>query len=352
MAYLRKNMAIDLGTTSVLCFTRSQGVVLNEPSVVAFDSFSNEIVAVGAEAKRMLGKTPGNIIARRPLKDGVIADYPSTAKMLDYFIHKAMGRSLLSPDVVICVPSEATQVQKRAVVQAAKAAGVHSVYLIEEALAAAIGSGVDISEPGGHMIVDIGGGTTDIAVISLGGIVVSRSIRVAGNAFDQAILRYIRDHYNLIIGDSSAEELKIQMGSGASDGMEETMEVKGRSLDDGLPKSIYISSTEMAEALRPSLMTIVDAVHDLLSNTPPELAADLYDRGILLTGGGSLIKGLDRLLHDRISIDLHHPDHALTAVVRGTGSSLNWLKKWNPSDELFSESTRQQIIQREELRRR
>lgn len=352
MAYLRKNMAIDLGTTSVLVYTRARGVVLNEPSVVAFDTFTDQIVAVGTEAKRMLGRTPGNIIARRPMKDGVIADYPATEKMLDYFIHKTIGRSLLNPDVVVCVPSGATQVQKRAVVQAAKEAGAHSVYLIEEALAAAIGSGVDISEAGGHMIVDIGGGTTDIAVISLGGIVVSKSIRVAGDRFDQDILRYIRGHYNLVIGENTAELVKMAMGSGSVDGMEDTMEVKGRSLSDGLPKSVYVSSTEIAEALHPALSEIVDAVHDLLSNTPPELAADLYDRGILLTGGGSLIKGLDRLLHDRVAIEIRHPDHALSAVVRGSGLALNWLKKWNPSDEVFSESTRRQIIQREELRRR
>lgn len=352
MAYFRKNLAIDLGTTSVLVYSRARGVVLNEPSVVAIDAYTDKIVAVGQEAKDMLGRTPGNIVAMHPLKDGVIADYRSTERMLKYFIHNAGGRSLLRPDIIICVPSQATQVQKRAVIQAAAAAGAHSTYLIEEPLAAAIGSGVDISDPGGNMIIDIGGGTTDVAVISLGGIVVSRSIRVAGTECDKAISDYIRKKYNIVIGDRTAEDIKINLGSSVQGELDETLEVKGRSLIDGLPVHVFVSSKDIAEALDRPLERIVDTVHQVLADTPPELASDLFDRGVLLTGGGSLVKGLDRKIHDRIGIEVKYSDNPITAVVRGTGRALSWIKKLNTGDEIQSENVRNQIAKRESLRKR
>lgn len=352
MAYFRKNLAIDLGTTSVLVFSRARGVLLNEPSVVALDVYTDKIVAVGQEAKDMLGRTPGNIVAMHPLQDGVIADYRSTERMLKYFIHKASGRSLLKPDIIICVPSQATQVQKRAVIQAATAAGAHSAYLIEEPLAAAIGSGVDISDPGGNLIIDIGGGTTDVAVISLGGIVVSRSIRVAGTECDQAISNYIRQKYNIVIGDRTAEEIKINLGSSLNAEMDETLEVKGRSLIDGLPVHVFVSSKDIAEALDKPLEKIVDTVHQVLADTPPELASDLFDRGVLLTGGGSLVKGLDQKIRNRIGIEVKHSENPVTAVVRGTGRALSWIKKLNTGDEIQSENVRNQVAQRESLRKR
>jgi rod shape-determining protein MreB len=352
MAYLRKNLAIDLGTTSILVFSRVKGVVLNEPSVVAVDTYTDEIVAVGQEAKEMLGRTPGNIVARRPLRDGVIADYKSTERMLKYFIHKASGKSLLGPDVIVCVPSQATQVQKRAVIQAASASGAHNIYLIEEPLAAAIGSGVDISDPGGRLICDVGGGTTDIALISLGGIVICKSIRVAGDGFDQAISRYIRDRYSMIIGERTAEEIKIAMGSPEMRDVEGKIEVKGRSISDGLPVHAFVTFEDFEEALAKPIKQIVDTVREVLAETPPELAADLFDRGILLTGGGSLIYGLDESIHEATGVEVVHVDHPISAVVRGTGRALSWINRLKPGDEILSESTRRQIVDRESLRKR
>lgn len=352
MAYFRKNMAVDLGTTSVLVFSRAQGVILNEPSVVAIDSYTDKIVAVGQEAKEMLGRTPGNIIAQRPLRDGVIADYRSTERMLKYFIRKAGGKTLLRPDIIVCIPSQATQVQKRAVIQAATAAGAHHTYLIEEPLAAAIGSGVDIADPGGNLIIDIGGGTTDVALISLGGIVLSQSIRVAGDECDRAIREYIRRKYNIVIGERTSEEIKIRLGSSVNEGFEETIEVKGRSLQDGLPVHVYVSSMDIAEALSEPIERIVDTVHQVLSDTPPELASDLFDRGVLLTGGGSLLRGLDAKIQSRIGIEVRYSDNPVTAVVRGTGRALAWIKKLNPGDEILAENTRRQIMSRESLRKR
>lgn len=352
MAYFRKNMAIDLGTTSVLVFSRSKGVILNEPSVVAIDTYTDKIVAVGQEAKDMLGRTPGNIVAVRPMRDGVIADYRSTERMLKYFIRKASGRSLLGADVIICIPSQATQVQKRAVVQASAAAGTHNTYLIEEPLAAAIGSGVDIADPGGSLIVDIGGGTTDVALISLGGIVISKSIQVAGDEFDKAISNYIRSKYNIVIGERTAEAIKIRIGSSNATGMEETIEVKGRSLTDGLPVHIYVSSTDINEALTPVIERIIDTIHQVLAETPPELASDLFDRGILLTGGGSLIKGLDDRIQERVGLEVKYVENPITSVVRGTGRALSWIRKLNPGDEILAENTRKRIMNREMLRKR
>lgn len=350
MAYFRKTMAIDLGTTSVLVFSRSQGVLINEPSVVAIDTFTDKIVAVGQEAKEMLGRTPGNIVAKRPMRDGVIADYRATEKMLKYFLHKAGGRTLLKPDIIVCIPSQATQVQKRAVVQASIAAGAHNTYLIEEPLAAAIGAGIDIADPGGNLIVDIGGGTTDVAVISLGGIVISKSIRTAGDAFDKEISEYIRRKFNIIIGERTAEDIKIAVGSSA--GNEETIEVKGRALGDGLPVHVYVSSQDISEAMERPIRQIVDTVHEVLSETPPELAADLFDRGVLLTGGGSLIRGLDTSIEQRLGIEVKYAENPITAVVRGTGKALGWISKLNPGDEILSENTRRQIRTRENLRKR
>lgn len=350
MAYFRKNLAIDLGTTSILVYSRSGGVILNEPAVVAVDTYTDRIVAVGQEAKEMLGRTPGNIVARKPLKDGVIADYKSTERMLKYFIRKAGGRSLLRPDVVICVPSQATQVQKRAVIQAA-ASAAHNTYLIEEPLAAAIGAGVDISDPGGNLIVDIGGGTTDVALISMGGIVVSRSLRVAGDECDAAISDYLRRKYNIVIGERTAEDIKIRIGSTAN-ASEETVEVKGRSLQDGLPVHVYVSSADVAQALEEPVSKIVETIAQVLAETPPELSSDLFDRGILLTGGGSLIRGLPERIRDRIGIEVHCAENPLTSVVRGTGRALAWIRRMNPGDEVLANNTRRKIMERETLRKR
>lgn len=352
MAWLRKNLAIDLGTTSVLVFTRAEGVKLQEPSVVAIDMYTDEIVAVGEEAKKMLGRTPGNIVARRPMRDGVIADYHSTERMLSYFLRKTIGRSLLRPDVIVCVPSQATQVQKRAVIQAAEAAGAHHTYIIEEPLAAAIGAGVDIADPSGTLVVDIGGGTTDVALISMGGIVLSESIRIAGDEFDEAIAQYVRRKYAVVIGERTAEEIKMALGSVQRTDAPERVEVKGRNIADGLPNRVYLSAANLDEALAPHLDAIVDTVHRILSETPPELAADLYDKGILLTGGGSLVRGLDRRIRERIGIDVHYVDQPVTAVVRGTGKALFWMRRLKTGDDVRSDATRQQVIKKEILRKR
>lgn len=351
MAYFRKTFAIDLGTTSVLVFSRSQGVLLNEPSVVAIDSYSDSILAVGQEAKDMLGRTPGNIIAHRPMRDGVIADYRATEAMLKYFIRKSSGRTLLKPDVIICIPSQASQVQKRAVLQASSAAGSHNTYLIEEPLAAAIGCGLDISDPGGHLIVDIGGGTTDVALISLGSIVLSKSIDVAGDEFDQSITDYIRHKFNIVIGEKTAEDIKIKVGSSLQE-TEDTIEVKGRSLIDGLPVHVYISSRDIVDALERPIKTIIDAIHEVLMHTPPELSADIYDRGILLSGGGSLIRDLNSHIEERLGVDVHYAEHPITAVVRGTGKALSWISKLKSGDEILSENTKKKIQQKESLRKR
>lgn len=352
MAYFRKSLAIDLGTTSVLVYSRAHGVLLNEPSVVAIDSYTDKIVAVGQEAKDMLGRTPGNIIAMRPMRDGVIADYRSTERMLKYFIRKAGGRSLLGPDVIVCIPSQATQVQKRAVVQASTAAGAHNTYLIEEPLAAAIGSGVEIGDPGGNLIVDIGGGTTDVALISMGGIVLSKSIRTAGDEFDEAISNYIRRKFTMMIGERTAEEIKIAAGELANAEGNPQLEVKGRSLTDGLPVHGYVTEEDLNLALADSIRAIVDAIHEVLSDTPPELAADLYDRGTLLTGGGSLIHGLKESIEQRTGIEVKRVDQPITAVVRGTGRALAWIKRLNSGDEILANQTRNQVINREKLRKR
>ena len=330
--FFSNDMAIDLGTANTLVYVKGEGIVLNEPSIVAIHQADNTVLAVGKEAKAMLGRTPGNIVAIRPLKDGVIADFDVTEKMLSYFIRRVhRRRALVRPRIVIGVPSGITQVEKRAVRDSAMQAGAREVYLIEEPMAAAIGAGMPITEPGGNMVVDIGGGTTEVAVISLSGIVYSRSVRIAGDEMDEAIVQYIRKNYNLLVGERRAEEIKIKLGSAYPMGGERrTMEVKGRDLIDGIPKTIVIGDDEIREALREPIMTIVDAVRTALERTPPELAADIVDKGIVLTGGGALLKGLDLLLRQETNLPITVADDPLSCVALGTGKvldELNLLKK-------------------------
>lgn len=321
--FFRSDIGIDLGTASVLVYIKGQGVVLQEPSVVAIDKNTNKLLAVGEEARRMLGRTPGNIVAIRPLKDGVISDYEVTQRMLKYFIDKASGKSFMRPRIVVCVPSGVTEVEKRAVIQASTQAGGRKAYVIEEPIAAAIGAGIDITEPNGNMIIDIGGGTTDVAVISLGGIVVSKSIKVAGDTFDEAISKYIRKKYNVIIGERSAEQLKIEIGSAYARPKEQIAEIRGRCLMTGLPKLIKVSSTEMLEALEEPVTSIAEAVHAVLENTPPELAADISDQGMVMTGGGSLLNGLNKLIQERTGIVVRIAEEPVSCVAIGTGKSLD-----------------------------
>ena len=325
--FFSNDMAIDLGTANTLVYVKSEGIVLNEPSIVAIHQADNTVLAVGKEAKAMLGRTPGNIVAIRPLKDGVIADFDVTEKMLDYFIRRVhRRRALVRPRIVIGVPSGITQVEKRAVRDSAMQAGAREVYLIEEPMAAAIGAGMPITEPGGNMVVDIGGGTTEVAVISLSGIVYSRSVRIAGDEMDEAIVQYIRKNYNLLVGERRAEEIKIKLGSAYPMGGERrTMEVKGRDLIDGIPKTIVIGDDEIREALREPIMTIVDAVRTALERTPPELAADIVDKGIVLTGGGALLKGLDLLLRQETNLPITVAEDPLSCVALGTGKVLDEL---------------------------
>jgi rod shape-determining protein MreB len=308
-------------------YVKGEGIVLNEPSIVAIHQADNTVLAVGKEAKAMLGRTPGNIVAIRPLKDGVIADFDVTEKMLGYFIRRVhKRRALVRPRIVIGVPSGITQVEKRAVRDSAMQAGAREVYLIEEPMAAAIGAGMPITEPGGNMVVDIGGGTTEVAVISLSGIVYSRSVRIAGDEMDEAIVQYIRKNYNLLVGERRAEEIKIRLGSAYPMGGERrTMEVKGRDLIDGIPKTIVIGDDEIREALREPIMTIVDAVRTALERTPPELAADIVDKGIVLTGGGALLKGLDLLLRQETNLPITVAEDPLSCVALGTGKVLDEL---------------------------
>ena len=288
-----QDIGIDLGTATVIAYVKGKGIVLREPSVVAVNNQTNDVLAVGEEARRMLGRTPGNIVATRPLKDGVISNYTVTEKMLKNFIGKISKKNFFSPRIMICIPSQVTEVERRAVIDAATQAGARRVYLIEEPIAAAIGAGIDISKPCGNMVVDIGGGTADIAVISLGGSVVSTSIKVAGDKFDEAIVKYIKRNHNMMIGERTAEELKVNIGCVYPKMQEEEMEIRGRDLLTGLPKTVVINSTEMLEALAEPAMAIVDAVHSTLEKTPPELSADISDRGIYMTGGGCLVDGLD-----------------------------------------------------------
>ena len=321
------DIGIDLGTASILVYVKGKGVVLKEPSVVAFDRNTNKIKAIGEEARLMLGRTPGNIVAVRPLRQGVISDYTITEKMVKYFIQNAVGKNFFGrkPRISVCVPSGATEVEKKAVEDATYSAGAREVSIIEEPVAAAIGAGIDIAKPCGNMIVDIGGGTTDIAVISLGGTVVSTSIKVAGDDFDEAIVRYMRKKHNLLIGERTAEEIKIKIGTAFPRAEVATMDVRGRNLVTGLPKTITVTSEETEEALREITSQIVDAVHSVLEKTPPELAADIADRGIVLTGGGSLLQGLEDLLEDRTGINTMTAEDPMTAVAIGTGKYIECL---------------------------
>ena len=318
-----QDIGIDLGTATVIAYVKGKGIVLREPSVVAVNNVTNEVLAVGGEARRMLGRTPGNIVATRPLKDGVISNYTVTEKMLKHFINKICGKFVFSPRIMICIPSQVTEVEKKAVIDAASQAGARRVYLIEEPIAAAIGAGIDISKPCGKMVVDIGGGTADVAVISLGGSVVSTSIKVAGDKFDEAIVKYIKRKYNVMIGERTAEELKINIGCVYPKIQDLEMDIRGRDLVTGLPKTITVKSSEMMEALEEPAMAIVDAVHSTLEKTPPELAADISDRGIYMTGGGSLVDGLDKLLQEKTGINVMIAEDAISCVALGTGKALD-----------------------------
>ena len=318
-----QDIGIDLGTATVIAYVRGKGIVLREPSVVAIDKDTGDVLAVGKEARRMLGRTPGNIVATRPLRDGVISDYTVTEKMLKYFINKVCGKFIFAPRIMICIPSQVTEVEKRAVIDAASQAGARKVYLIEEPIAAAIGAGIDISKPCGNMIVDIGGGTTDIAVISLGGSVVSTSLKVAGDKLDEAIVKYIKRKHNIMIGERTAEDLKINIGCVYPKIQDVEMDIRGRDLSTGLPKTITVYSSEMLEALIEPAMMIVDAVHSVLERTPPELAADISDRGIYMTGGGCLVDGLDKLLQEKTGINVMIAEDAISCVALGTGKALD-----------------------------
>lgn len=321
------DIGVDLGTANVLVYIKGKGIVLREPSVVAIDRDTNQILAIGEEARRMLGRTPGNIIAIRPLREGVIADYDTTESMLRHFIQKVAGKNyFFKPRIMVCIPSGVTTVEKRAVLEATMQAGARKPYLIEEPMAAALGAGVDISEPCGAMVVDIGGGTTDVAVLSLGGIVLSESLRVGGDKFDEALVRYVKKEYNIMIGERTAEEIKVKIGTAFPNGRDGYIEVRGRDLVSGLPKTVRISSLETREALSEPVSLIVQTVKSVLENTPPELSSDIMDRGIVMTGGGSLLNGLDRLIIQETGIPTYLAEDPLSCVALGTGKALDSLE--------------------------
>ena len=328
LGYFSNDLAIDLGTANTLVFIRGKGIVCNEPSVVAVDKRSNRVQAVGSEAKRMLGKTPSHIVAVRPMKDGVIADFDITGDMLKYFIAKVHNRTtFVSPRIVIGVPSAITQVERRAVRDAAEASGAREIFLIEEPMAAAMGVGLPIDEPYGNMIVDIGGGTTDVAVISLSGIVYSKAVRVGGDKMDEAIINYIKKKYNLLLGDRSAEQVKIKIGSAIRMANSDlTMEIKGRDLMSGIPKTLSITEDEIREALADAVSTIVHTIKVTLENTPPELASDIVDRGIVIAGGGALLRGMDRLIREETDLPVVVADDPLSSVAYGVGRALDDLE--------------------------
>ena len=317
-----QDIAIDLGTATVIAYVKGKGIVLREPSVVAVDEKTGEVLAVGKEARKMLGRTPGNIVATRPLREGVISNYTITEKMLRYFINKVCGRFVFAPRLMICIPSRVTEVEKKAVIDAATQAGARKVCLIEEPIAAAIGAGIDISKPCGNMVVDIGGGTTDIAVISMGSSVASTSLKVAGDKLDEYIIKYIKKKYNVIIGERTAEDLKINIGCVYPKIQDVDMDIRGRDLIDGLPKTLTIHSSEMIEALMEPALMIVDGVHSVLEKTPPELIVDISDKGIYMTGGGCLLDGLDKLIKEKTGIDVMIANDAISCVALGTGKAL------------------------------
>ncbi len=329
---LGKRVGIDLGTANILVYLGGEGVVLNEPTVVAVRADDNRVVAVGSEAKEMLGRTPGNIVATRPLKDGVIADYVITQAMLAYFIDKVTGKSrFMKPEVMVCIPSGVTQVEKRAVLDACASAGAGNVYLIEEPLAAAIGAKTPIAQATGHMILDSGGGTTDIAVISLGGVVVHKSIKVAGNKTEEAIANYIRKRFNLLVGERSVEEIKIKLANAIVGDDNRTMEVKGRDSVTGLPRAIELSETEVNEAIQPILKAMISAIKEVFEATPPELASDIIERGIVLSGGTSLLKNLDSYITRETGVPAHVAEDPLFCVIRGVGVALENLELYKKS---------------------
>jgi rod shape-determining protein MreB len=324
-----EDIGVDLGTASVLVYVKGKGIVMKEPSVIAIEKDSGKIIAVGEEARKMLGRTPGTIIAIRPMREGVIADYDVTEKMLRYFIEKAVGRHFFfRPRIMVCIPSGVTSVEERAARQAAIQAGARQAYLIEEPLAAALGAGVDISEASGNMVIDVGGGTTDIAILSLGGIVCSKSLRVGGDKFDEAIIRHIRKEYNLMIGERTAEELKIRIGTAYIKGKpnpDEELDVRGRDLLSGLPKTVTVTSAVAVQALQEPLEQVMSSVKEVLERTPPELSADIIDKGILLTGGGVLLHGFDMLLTERTGLPVHIADDPISCVALGAGKALGML---------------------------
>lgn len=331
-------IGIDLGTANTLVYVKGKGILLREPSVVAINNDTGEIKAVGDSAKKMIGRTPGSIVARRPMKDGVIADFETTATMIRYFINKTIKTKGIIPKrpfIMVCVPSGITEVEKRAVIDAAKAAGAKEAETIEEPLAAAIGANLPVWEPTGSMVVDIGGGTTEVAVISLGGIVSSRSIRIAGDEMDEAVIQYVKRKYNLMIGERTSEQLKIEIGAAIAPKKEEYMEMRGRDLVTGLPKTITVSSTEISEALADTVNTIVNAVKITLEKTPPELAADIMDRGIVLTGGGALLRNLDRLISDETGMPVLVAENPLDCVAIGTGKSLQHIELFRNKSKRF-----------------
>ena len=333
------DLGIDLGTATVLVYVKGKGVILKEPSVVAINKNNNKLLAVGEEARRMIGRTPGNIVAVRPLRDGVISNYDVTERMLKEFIRKACGkRNITAPKVMVCVPSQATEVEKRAVIDAARNSGAKTVHLIEEPLAAAIGAGIDITKPNGNMVIDIGGGTCDIAVISLGGIVERSSIKIAGDKFTEAIIKYVRNKYKIMIGEKTAEDLKIGIGSAFKGSRSLTAKMKGRNLVTGLPDELEIGTEEIREALEESVESIVDVVKTVLERTPPELAADIIEKGILMTGGGALLYGLDKLIAFRTGVEVTIAENAIECVAEGTGAVLGQL------DKLDNELNSQEIV--------
>lgn len=329
---LRKNIAIDLGTANTLVWIAGEGLVANEPTVVAISSEDNKVVAVGEEAKKMLGRTPEALIASCPMRDGVIADYQVTEAMLKYFIDRVTGRfQFFKPNVMVCVPAGCTQVERRAALDATLAAGAAHAYLIDEPLAAAIGAQIPVSAPSGHMIVDIGGGSTEAAVISLGGVVTHKSVRIAGNKIDEAIQNYLKKKHNLIVGDTTSEDIKIKIGSAVKLAKEEKLEISGRDLVFGLPRSVTISSDEVTEAMRPVLLQIIGGVKAVLEDTPPELAADIIDKGIVMSGGSSLLRNMDKLMTEETGVPSHVADEPLLCVVRGTGLVLENIELWKRS---------------------
>ncbi len=324
LSFLSSDLAIDLGTANILVYAKGKGIVVAEPSMVAVNTVTGKVEAVGKDAKEMLGRTPGKIVAIRPMKDGVIADFEITEKMLSHFIRKAHNRNtLVRPRIIIGIPSEVTQVEKRAVKDSALKAKASEVYLVDQAMAAAIGAGLPITEPSGNMVVDIGGGTTDIAVISLAGIVYSKSVRVAGNEMDEAVIQYIKKKYNLLVGERTAEQIKLEIGSAFPLDEPITMEIKGRDLIEGIPKTLIMTDTEIREALAEPISIIVNAVRVALERTPPELSADIVDRGIVLTGGGSLLRNLDKLLREETGLPVSVAEDPLSCVVLGTGKMLS-----------------------------